>query len=209
MKRALVVVDMQRYYLDPSSVFCLWAERNHPGSMAYIAQRCTETVIPNIVLLAPAFRAEGSPVFFLRLCGCLADRSDLHRFFRDANAEAAAVGYPDMYPLSGDPFAEVDPRIVRSQGDIVCDKATFSGFSSGGFGEALRGTAVDTLVFTGLATSQCVETTARDASDRGYSVIMVEDACADYSERLHRMSLYVSSSVCGGDIRTSTGILPG
>jgi nicotinamidase-related amidase len=62
---------------------------------------------------------------------------------------------------------------------------------------------VGTLVFTGLATSQCVETTARDASDRGFRVVHVEDAQADYDEISHTSSLYSSQGVCGGIIVTT------
>ena len=53
---------------------------------------------------------------------------------------------------------------------------------------------------TGLATSQCVETTARDASDRGYGIVHLEDCQADYHEISHRASLIASRSVCGGHV---------
>jgi len=53
---------------------------------------------------------------------------------------------------------------------------------------------------TGLATSQCVETTARDASEKGYIVVHVENAQADYSLESHDASLYSSRGVCGGHI---------
>ena len=54
------------------------------------------------------------------------------------------------------------------------------------------------LVFVGLATSQCVDTTARDAADRGYTVIHIEDGQADYNEMFHNASLFASRGVCGG-----------
>ena len=62
----------------------------------------------------------------------------------------------------------------------------------------LKNSGIEGLVFTGLATSQCVETTARDASDRGYSVIHINDAQADYDELTHNASLLSSRGVCGG-----------
>jgi nicotinamidase-related amidase len=58
-------------------------------------------------------------------------------------------------------------------------------------------------VFTGLSTSQCVETTARDASERGYHIVHIEDAQADYDELSHASSLYSSQGVCGGFIMTA------
>ena len=97
-------------------------------------------------------------------------------------------------------MSEVVAGIAPEVGDGVFSKTTFSGFSSGGFADGLRESGVRDLVFTGLATSQCVETTARDASDRGYRVVQVEDAQADYTEAAHRMSLAVSRGVCGGAV---------
>ena len=62
---------------------------------------------------------------------------------------------------------------------------------------------IEFLIFTGLATSQCVETTARDASDFGYSIIHIEDAQADYREVEHKCSLFSSASVCGNWITSA------
>jgi nicotinamidase-related amidase len=85
-------------------------------------------------------------------------------------------------------------------GETVIDKTTFSPFTATGIDGTLRAMGITTLLFTGLSTSQCVETTARDASDRGYRVIHVEDAQADYDEASHIHSLCSSQSVCGGYI---------
>jgi nicotinamidase-related amidase len=52
-----------------------------------------------------------------------------------------------------------------------------------------------------------VETTARDASERGFPVIHVEDAQADYSQDRHDASLYSSTMVCGGWIISSPDFL--
>ena len=48
---------------------------------------------------------------------------------------------------------------------------------------------IETLVITGLATDCCVECTGRDAADRGYNVIVVEDAVATFVEKHHFASL--------------------
>jgi nicotinamidase-related amidase len=44
---------------------------------------------------------------------------------------------------------------------------------------------IKNLVFSGVVTSCCVETTARDAADRGYGCVLVSDACADCDEAMH------------------------
>ena len=52
-----------------------------------------------------------------------------------------------------------------------------------------RGLGVDQLYMVGVSTNMCVETTAREAADRGYQVTLVEDACATTFEDLHQVTL--------------------
>lgn len=197
---ALVVIDMQRYYLSGESPFHRYFESLSPGCMSYIGRRCDETVVPAITVLLDHFRSQMAPVVYCRLCGTDPERRDLHRFFRDTYVRARAHGYDNVYPLSTDPFSQVDDRIAPRPGEAVFNKTTFSAFASSAIDDYLKRRRIGTLVFAGLATSQCVETSARDASDRGYAVIHVADAQADYSEDVHYASLYSSQGVCGGDV---------
>ncbi len=206
-RAGLVVVDMQRYYLEAGSDFSRFHESRSPGATEFIRRRAEEVVVPNIRSLLAAWRGAGWPVFYLRLCGVREDRSDLHRFFRGVNEAGAKAGYTAIYPREGDAMSEVVGEIAPGTGDRVYCKTTFSGFTSGGFASGLEESGIGDLVFVGLATSQCVETTARDASDRGYRVIQVEDAQADYTESAHRMSLMVSRGVCGGAVVRTADVL--
>lgn len=199
----LVIVDMQRYYIDSRAPFRAWTEFHAPGALAYIEGRVRNTVIPAVVQLKAAFKEQGWPVAYLRLCGRKPDRSDLHRLFRQAHFRAASEGYPDLYPLASDPLADILPEIAPASEDAVFDKTTFSGFASGGLASWLEGLKPNMIAFAGLATSQCVDTTARDASDRGYRILHIEDAQADYGEDEHYASLFASRGVCGGLILTS------
>jgi len=123
--------------------------------------------------------------------------------FQEANQRADSEGFPDLYPLTSDPLADVIPEIAPQSGDAVFDKTTFSGFASGGFSAWLKEKRPRVLVMSGLATSQCVDTTARDASDRGYGIIHIEDAEADYSQEEHYAALFASRGVCGGTVLSS------
>ena len=60
-----------------------------------------------------------------------------------------------------------------------------SAFHSSGFERLLRSWGVEQLVLTGVSTNSCVEGTARDAADRGYRCLIVEDGCGAASQRLH------------------------
>ncbi|HOD14092.1 MAG TPA: isochorismatase family cysteine hydrolase [Spirochaetota bacterium] len=201
---ALIVVDMQHYYLQKTSAYWAYFNALQPGCLDYIANRCETIVIPNIRLLLQVFRSSSLPPVFLRLCGKDPDRTDLHRFFRDSYTRGKRAGFDGVYPLADEPDAAVVGPIMPLPGETVIDKTTFSPFTGTGIDGILRGMGVSTLLFTGLATSQCVETTARDASDRGYRVIQVEDAQADYDEASHIHSLCSSQGVCGGHV-VSTG----
>jgi nicotinamidase-related amidase len=199
----LLVVDLQRYYIDPGSSFRAWTEFHAPGALAYVEGRIRNSVIPAVSRLKAEFGRHGWPTVYLRLCGRRKDRADLHRIFQQAHRKAKSEGFPDLYPLASDPLADVLPEASPGAGDAVFDKTTFSGFASGGLGPWLEGISPRAIVFAGLATSQCVDTTARDASDRGFGVVHIEDAQADYGADEHYASLFASRGVCGGVILSS------
>lgn len=200
MKAALLIIDVQRYYLDQASSFCSYSERCWPGSTEHLRTRVQNIVIPAISRLRQAFDTVAWPVIYLRLCGTREDRSDLHRFFQTFWANAEAAGFKAAYPLASDPWADVAEEITPRQHDLVFDKTAYSGFSNPQLELKLRAADVGVLVLTGLATSQCVDTTARDGSDRGFSIVLVPEAQADYSEERHQASLYASCGVCGSNL---------
>lgn len=67
----------------------------------------------------------------------------------------------------------------------MINKTTMSAFHSSGFERLLRAWGVEQLVLAGVSTNSCVEGTARDAADRGYRCLLVEDGCGAASQRLH------------------------
>jgi nicotinamidase-related amidase len=204
---ALIVVDMQKYYLSSESSYCKYFNQLSPGCLDYIQHRCKNITTPNIKLLHNFFHANNLPVIFIKLAGKDPERRDLHPFFREINMKGVSTGYDDIYPLETDFFSEIIDELPPFKEDTVITKTTFSAFTSTSFHEFLISRGISTLVFTGLATSQCVETTARDASDRGFSVIMIEDSQADYDEQTHASSLYSSKGVCGGFVIDTHGFL--
>ncbi len=208
-KTALIIVDMQKYYLLPESDYCRYFEQLSPGCLDFIRDRCRNTVIPNIQRLSHSFRQQQGEILYLRLCGEREDRSDLHRFFHETYLNGLIKGFPAIYPLSRDPMSDVLDELKPLPTEVTLTKTTFSAFNSTDIETLLKSRDIGNLVFTGLATSQCVETTARDASDRGFCVIHLDDAQADYDEMTHNASLYSSIGVCGGNIMTTDAYLEG
>lgn len=197
-KTGIVIVDMQNYYLQSESSFSRYFEFLYPGSLDYIRERCYGTVIPNIIKVKSEFIKRKLPVIYLRLCGKHPDRIDLHRFFQRSYEEGMSRGFYDVYPLQSDRMSDVINELAPGKNDAVFNKTTFSPFSSTGIENYLLEHGIGKLVLTGLATSQCVETTGRDASERGFDVIQLHDAQADYDEITHNASLLSSRGVCGG-----------
>ncbi len=197
---ALVVVDMQNYYLLPQSDFFCYAEKKSPGCMQYIQSRCENTVIPALQKLLAHFRSQKLPVIFLELSSGKKDRTDLHPAFLKAHQKALKEGFENLYPLKNDPLSKTHAAIAPLPHETVWVKTNFSGFTSSALHEILTQKNITDLVFTGLATSQCVDTTARDAADRGFGVIHIEDAQADYTRDFHYASFFASQGICGGRV---------
>jgi len=197
---ALVIVDMQKYYLQSESVYSEYFNFLYPGTLSYIRNRSYGVTIPNIKKIKQTFKARNLPIIYLRLCGNESDRRDLHRFFKKSYEDGMAKGFDGVYPLQSESAADIIDELKPDSDDIIVNKTTFSPFSSTDIDSILKSMKITALVFTGLATSQCVESTSRDASDRGYNVFHIEDAQADYDETVHEASLYSSRGVCGGAI---------
>ena len=153
--------------------------------------------VPNARRLLEGFRAAGRRVVFTRHGPLLADGSDMiaRRRRRDVDA-VASTGAPALWHR-GTFEHEVIAALAPAAGELVIDKNTSSAFNSTGFEWLLRNLEVETLVLAGMATDMCVETTARDAADRGFNVIVVEDATATFFEHHHRAALSGFARVFG------------
>lgn len=204
---ALLIVDMQKYYLEAGSVYSEYFNSIYPGSLDYIRDRSYNVAIPNIVKIKRYFKKLDLPVIYLKLCSNENDRSDLHRFFKKSYDEGLNLGFAGVYPVESEAGADIIDELKPEPDDVIVNKTTFSPFSSSDIDNLLRSMNISVLVLTGLATSQCVETTARDASDRGYEIFHIDDAQADYDETAHEASLYSSRGVCGGMIYDTDSFL--
>ena len=74
-------------------------------------------------------------------------------------------------------------------GEHVLRKTTIGAFASTNIDSLLRALGCEQLYLTGVSTNMCVETTAREAADRGYGVTLVEDACGTTHEDLHHNTM--------------------
>lgn len=175
---ALVVVDMQ--YASASreeGLGRLLRERGQEALGKYRFDRIETVVVPTIRTLLDFFRARRLRVVYLTVGSELPDYSDLGPHMR---AFAESVGNTD-----GRREHEILEALAPSPGEPVINKRTMSGFQAPALERLLRGWGVEQLVLTGVSTNSCVEGTARDAADRGYRCLLVEDGCGAASQRLH------------------------
>jgi nicotinamidase-related amidase len=188
---------MQNYGCNPDSGLGPMLSERHPEIAGYYLPRVTETVVPNARRLLESFRAAGRRIVFTRHGPLLADGSDMiaRRRRRDRDA-LASTGAPALWHR-GTFEHDVVAALAPAPGELVLDKNTSSAFNSTGIEWLLRNMDVDTLVLVGMATDMCVETTARDAADRGFNVIVVEDATATFFEHHHRAALSAFARVFG------------
>ena len=209
-KAALVIVDMQKYYLSHESSYYRFFSKQYHGCMDYISKRCNELVISNIKKLYEFFLQENANIIFLKLCGKDPLRRDLHKAFSTVWLIGKTEGYADVYPLESEPDADIIDELAPQKNNAkitIINKTTYSPFTFTNIDDILQERGIKKLVFTGLATSQCVETSARDAADREYEVVQIEDAQADYTEENHIASIYSSQGVCGGNLYTTDGFI--
>jgi nicotinamidase-related amidase len=186
---ALAIVDMQ--YMDTHPDYGLGKvfAAVDPDRAFYYFTRLQETVIPNIRRLLDTFRADRLRVIYLTLGPVLADGSDLSPTFRRRyRLEEQSLGFRVTCPL-GTPGHRILEEIAPRPGELVINKTANSAFNASDIDRVLRNLEVQTLIVAGVGTDVCVETTARDAVDRGYNCIIVEDACATLDEASHNAAL--------------------
>jgi nicotinamidase-related amidase len=92
-----------------------------------------------------------------------------------------------MAMVFGDPSTEPVPRLLRGKGEVVVTKKRVSAFAGSELELVLRSNGVTTLVLSGIATSGVVLSTVREAADRDYGLIVLEDLCLDRDEEVHRV----------------------
>ena len=171
-RTALVVIDMQRDFIEPGGF---------GASLGNDVTRLHPAIAPIAALLA-AWRARGWPVVHTREAH-KADLSDCPPAKRLRGAPSLRIG--DAGPMgrvliAGEPGAEIIAALAPEAGELVVDKPGKGMFWATGLHETLQARGISHLVFTGVTTEVCVQTSMREANDRGYDGLLVEDGTESY-----------------------------
>ena len=188
-RTALVVVDMQRYFTQPSYPFTQVFEKLSPGSTNGYLKRVGDIVIPNIRKLLAVFRDCAAPVIFTAVGTEAGDGRELPCWLRAFDELGLATLSKRVWPPIIDPSWQIDEALAPHSGEVILNKLSAGSFATTGLEQRLRHQDVDSVVVTGVSSDVCVATTAREAADRGFRTILVGDGCTTLSEQMHQASL--------------------
>jgi biuret amidohydrolase len=205
-RAALLVIDVQRYFVGPEYPFAQALEKLVPGSTAGYFERVRETVVPNIQRLLEAFRAQGLPVFFTGTGTYTEDGRELPQWLKGFDQLGLALLGKRVWPHVDDPSWQIDESVAPRPGEIVLQKTTSGPLNSTKLDQLLHNIGVTSLVVVGLTTDVCVTQTARETADRGFRVVIAEDACTTLSEEMHGASL-LAFSLAFGRVRKTEEVL--
>lgn len=168
----LVVIDMQRDFIE---------EGGFGASLGNDVSRLA-AIVPTVASLIAGFRAAGLPVIHTRECH-RADLSDLPAAKRDRGSPDLRIG--EQGPMgrllvAGETGAEIIPELAPIAGETVLDKPGKGAFCRTNFETILTGKGLHYLVFAGVTTEVCVQTTMREANDRGFDCLLATDATESY-----------------------------
>lgn len=144
------------------------AKAGEGGAKSEYLNRLTDIVIPNQQRLQAAARAAGVEVMFTVIEALTLDG-------RDISLDHKISG---IFVPKGSFEAKVIEQVAPAGDEIVIPKTASGIFNSTNVEYVLRNLGVEQIVMYGVCTDQCVETSVRDACDRGFLVTLVPDCCA-------------------------------
>ena len=188
-RAGLLVIDYQNYGCNPNVGLMPMLTEQFPDVAEYYLPRVTEVTVPNTRRLLETFRQADREVVYTRHGALLPDGRDMILRRRTRDHDAVEMTERPALWSKGSFEHEVIAELAPLERELVIDKNASSAFNGTGIDQLLHNMGLETLVMTGMATDMCVETTARDAADRGYNVIVVEDAVATFFPEHHRAAL--------------------
>ncbi len=190
-RTAHVVVDMQNGFMEPGAPVEVPAARG---------------IVDQINAISRALRASGGTNVFLRYT-TPADWESGWSVFWERMGPVASYAHRAAF-TPGAHYHQLWPALDVAEGDLVIDKHRFSGFTHGTceLHTLLQARGIDTLIISGTLTNCCCESTARDAMQHNYRVIMAADANAALSDAEHAATLHILAMVFA-DLRSSAELV--
>jgi len=177
-RAAVIAIDLQVDFLSPTGY--LAAKGYDPEPLRQI--------LPNVAAVINAARTAGCLIVHTRQ-GYRADLADMSVYERWRRRRAGLEGTDVL--VRGSPGFEIAPEVPVVEGDVIIDKTTNGAFTYTDLDHVLRWRGITHLILLGCTTDVCVHTTLREANDRNYQCLVVEDACASGDPYAHDAAIYM------------------
>jgi len=200
---ALLIIDMQRDFLE---------EGGFGDALGNDVSRL-QAIVPTVKQLLEAFRAQNLPIFQTIEChkpdlsDCPA--SKLHRGKGELKiGDTSSMG---RILIMGEPGNAIIPELEPLPSEIVIPKPGKGAFYNTNLESLLQEQNITHLIVTGVTTEVCVQTTMREANDRGYECLLVEDATESYFPEFKQSTLEMIRAQGGivGWTATAEAVLQG
>jgi nicotinamidase-related amidase len=180
-KTALVIIDMQRDFLEPGGF---------GETLGNDVSQLARAVRPIAAVLGAA-RKGGILIVHTRE-GHLPDLSDAPPAKLERGTPSLRIGDPGPMGrilIRGEAGHDIIPELHPDDGEIVIDKPGKGAFYATELDEVLCRRGIENLLVCGVTTEVCVNTTVREANDRGYRCVVLSDGCASYFPEFHEVGL--------------------
>ena len=169
---ALVIIDMQRDFVEPGGF----------GETLGNDVSLLSAIVPSCQAVLAAWRAAGGLVVHTREAH-RADLSDCPPAKRNRGNPSLRIG--DMGPMgrilvAGEPGNQIIAELAPKAGEIVIDKPGKGAFYATDLHDQLQKKGITHLVLMGVTTEVCVQSTMREANDRGYDCLLLADCTESY-----------------------------
>ncbi|MCF6735553.1 cysteine hydrolase family protein [Blastococcus sp. KM273129] len=198
---ALLCIDFQRDFVEPGGF---------GESLGNDVSRLRTAVGPTRAVLA-AFRERGWPVIHTRE-GHRPDLTDLFPAKRDRGNPSLRIG--EEGPMGrllvrGSKGHDIVPELAPLPGEVVVDKPGKGSFYATDLETVLRARSITSLVVTGVTTEVCVQSTVREANDRGFEALILSDCTGSYFPEFHEsaLAMFAAQGAIVGWVATSTDLL--
>ena len=194
----MLVIDLQIDFLSPDGYF---ARKGYDPSPL-------RAIIPNVNAVISAARGAGCTIIHTRQ-GYRADRADMTPYETWRRRRSGLDGTEVL--LRSSPGYAIVPEIDVRPDDIIVDKTANGAFTHTDLEHVLRARGITHLLFSGCTTDVCVHTTLREAQDRNFQNLLIEDACASGDQYAHQAAIHMVTVEDGifGVVATARDVITG